>query len=338
MPELRRDPVTQGWVVIATERGKRPHDFAKQPRSKETNGNKCPFCEGNEALTPPEVMAYRPAGTPPNTPGWTVRVVPNLYPAFGPPTGDLNERRQGMYVMMNGLGAHEVLITSPRHGDDVPTLPTPQVALMAQSYIDRYLAQKANPIVQYVHIIMNYGKEAGASREHPHSQLFALPLVPDLVEKELRGAGAYKAEHGHCIFCDMVRQELASGERIVLENERFVVFTPYASKVPFEMWVVPKAHQPRFEGMDQKDVQFFADALKRALGKLHVGINDPPFNYWIHTSPTQRDVGDIYHWHLEIAPKLAIAAGFELGSGIMINTALPEAAAEFLRLTQAPEG
>jgi UDPglucose--hexose-1-phosphate uridylyltransferase len=336
MPELRRDPLTHRWVAIATERAKRPHDFTRQPRGKGASGSECPFCAGNEAMTPPEVMAYRPAGTAPDTPGWTVRAVPNLYPAFGPPVGDLNERQQGMYVAMNGLGGHEVIITSPEHAKDIAVLSTEQVALMVRAYVDRYLAHKANPIVQYVHIIMNYGREAGASREHPHSQLFALPLVPSLVETELWGAGVYYEEHRRCVLCDIVRQELAAGERIVLENERFVVLAPYASRAPFEMWVVPKDHQPSFETMDRQDVMAFADALREALGKLYVGLNDPPFNYWIHTSPTQRKAEAMYHWHLEIVPKLAIAAGFELGTEIMINTALPEAAAAFLREAKAP--
>jgi UDPglucose--hexose-1-phosphate uridylyltransferase len=160
--------------------------------------------------------------------------------------------------------------------------------------------------------------------------------VPGLVETELWGAGVYYEEHGRCVFCDLLRQELANGERIVMESERFVVFAPYASQMPFEMWVVPKEHQPNFEAIDQRDAVEFASALKAALGKLYVGLNDPPFNYWLHTAPTRRDVGAVYHWHLEILPKLSIAAGFELGTEIMINTALPETAAAFLRETKPP--
>jgi len=230
-----------------------------------------------------------------------------------------------------------VLIATPEHVEEVGLLPAEQLTLMAKSYVDRYLAHKASPVVKYVHIIMNYGREAGASREHPHSQLFAVPLVPSLVETELWGAGLYHEERGRCVFCDMVKQELASGERVVFQNERFVVFAPYASRIPFEMWIVPKEHQPNFEAIDQQDVLAFAGALKQALGKLAVGVNDPPFNYWIHTSPTQRpDVAPFYHWHVEILPKLAIAAGFELGTEIMIDTVLPETAAAFLREVQAP--
>lgn len=332
MPELRRDPVTGSWVVIATERAKRPHDFARHHRAA-AGDQKCPFCEGHEAMTPPEVYAFRPEGSAPDTPGWSVRVVPNLYPAFGPAQGDLAPCADGLYETLNGLGGHEVIVTSPRHSDDIPSLPLQQVALMARAYVDRYLAHKENPVVQYVHIILNYGREAGASREHPHSQLFAIPIVPELVERELVGAARYHAEHGRCVFCDILERELSSGERMVYENDRFAVFAPYASRMPFEMWLMPKAHAPRFETLSGVDLEAFAGALRQAVGRLTVGLNDPPFNYWIHTSPTRRDVDDSYHWHLEIMPKLAIAAGFELGTGIMINTALPETAARFLRET-----
>ncbi len=324
-------------MVIASERARRPHDFARQPRAHGAGSHECPFCAGNEAMTPPEVMAYRPAGSPPDSPGWSVRVVPNLYPAFGPAGGELRETQRGLFLALNGLGAHEVLIASPEHVEEVATLPTQQLLLMARSYVDRYLHHKANPVVKYVHIIMNYGREAGASREHPHSQLFAIPLVPGLVETELWGAGVYYEEHGRCVFCDLLQQELTDGARIVLENDRFVVFAPFASRSPFEMWLVPKEHRPNFEASDERDLALFAAALKEALGRLYYGLNDPPFNYWIHTSPTQRDVSGFYHWHLELLPKLSIAAGFEMGTEIMINTAVPETAAAFLREIDLPQ-
>jgi UDPglucose--hexose-1-phosphate uridylyltransferase len=335
MPELRRDPITHEWVVISTERAKRPHDFARQSRTPAQQETNCPFCAGNESKTPPEVLAYRVDGTAPDTPGWLVRVVPNLYPAFGPASGDLAAQKDGLYQSMNGLGGHEVIITSPSHTEDIASLPLEQVDCMTRAYIDRYLSHKANPIVQFVHIIQNYGRDAGASREHPHSQLFAIPLVPELVATELEGAQRHHTERGSCVFCDVLQEELRGGERIILENERFVVFAPYASRVPFEMWLMPKAHRPRFETMGEHDVSAFSAALQEALALLRNGLNDPPFNYWIHTTPTQMAVDDVYHWHLEILPKLSFAAGFELGTGIMINSALPETAAAFLREKRA---
>lgn len=287
-------------------------------------------------MTPPEVMAYRPTGSQPDTPGWTVRVVPNLYPALGPVDGEPDERADGVYLAMNGVGAHEVLVTGPQHVEEVARLPVEQISLMVKSYVDRLLVHRVHPNVQYVHIIMNYGREAGASREHPHSQLFAMPLIPGLVETELWGAGRHFEEQGSCVFCDMIRRELSTGHRVVAENDRFLVFAPYASRSPFELWMMPKEHEASFETMGGSDIASFAGILSETLGKLYVGLADPPFNYWIHTAPSKRDVAAYYHWHLEIVPKLSIAAGFELGTEVMINTALPETAAEFLRQTAPP--
>lgn len=331
MPELRQDPVTLRWVAIAVERAKRPHTFTQAPRVVVKAVEVCPFCVGHEQETPPEVMAYREPNTAPNTPGWRVRVVPNLYPAFGPPSGDLNSRRIGPYTAMNGLGVHEVLVNSPEHYKDLALLPLEQVSLVLKAYIDRYLVHLSNPVLKYMLIIVNHGKEAGASREHPHAQLFGIPLVPHNVVEEIEGVLRHKREKGTCIFCDVIAYEMKVGERLIYENDKFLAFAPYASRVPFEMWIAPKDHRSHFETMSDQEVRACADALKTALAKLHYGLNDPPFNYYIHTAPYRDEEGGAYHWHIEILPKLSIWAGFELGSGIMINTALPEAAAEFLR-------
>ncbi|MCL4464621.1 MAG: galactose-1-phosphate uridylyltransferase [Chloroflexi bacterium] len=335
MPELRRDPLTGRWVVIATERARRPQDFVRQSRARAESGD-CPFCEGHEAQTPAEVMAYRPADLPANGPGWQVRVVPNLYPAFEPATGALDLRRDGLYLAEQALGAHEVLLASPQHVEEVAKLPLSQFELLVRAYIDRYRAHAANPLIQYIQLIMNYGREAGASRDHPHSQLFAVPLVPSLIDLELARSREHFASRGECLLCGILRQQLAEGERVVLENERFAVFAPFASRWPFELWLVPRRHEARFERLDDEGQELLARALKETLGKVFAGLNDPPFNYWLHTAPTQQPVDEYYHWHLELAPKLAIAAGFELGTDVMINTALPEEAAGFLRTTPGP--
>ncbi|MBI2952968.1 MAG: galactose-1-phosphate uridylyltransferase [Chloroflexi bacterium] len=331
MPELRQDPVTLKWVTIAVERAKRPHTFTQAPKVVVKATGECPFCYGHEGETPPEVMAYRDPGTGPNTAGWSVRVVPNLYPAFGPASGDLNPRHVGPYTVMNGLGAHEVLISSPEHYKDLALLPQDQVTLILKSYIDRYLVHRNNPVLKYVLIIVNHGKEAGASREHPHAQLFGIPIVPHTVVEEIEGLQRYKTEKGTCAYCDVLAYEMKVGERIVYENDKFVVFAPYASKVPFETWLMPKSHGAHFEAMSDQEVRACGDALRTGLAKLHYGLNDPPFNFYIHTAPYSGEGNGLYHWHIEILPKLSIWAGFELGSGIMINTALPESAAEFLR-------
>ncbi len=337
MPELRQDPITLRWVAIAVERAKRPHTFTQAPKVVVKAVEECPFCVGHEQETPAEVMAYRDPKTSPNGPGWKVRVVPNLYPAFGPPFGDLDRRHVGPYTVINGLGVHEVLIDSPEHYKDLGLLPLDQVSLVLRAYIDRYLVHLSNPVLKYMLIIVNHGKEAGASREHPHTQLFGVPIVPHNVVEEIEGVRRHRHEKGTCIFCDIMGYEMKVGERIIYENDRFLVFAPYASKVPFETWLIPKAHRPHFEAMTDEEVRSCADALKTGLAKLHYGLNDPPFNYYIHTTPYREEEDGAYHWHLEILPKLSIWAGFELGSGILINTALPEAAAEFLRKVPIPE-
>jgi len=337
MPELRQDPVTLNWVSIAVERAKRPHTFTQAAKVVVKALEECPFCYGHESETPKEVMAYRSPGSPPDSPGWKVRIVPNLFPAFGPPTGDLNPRRVGPYTAMNGLGVHEVLIDSPEHYRSLAQLPLEQVELVVRAYIDRYIAHKDNELLKYMLIIVNHGKEAGTSREHPHAQLFGIPLVPKHVAEEIEGTKRYRNENGTCVYCDIIAYEMEAKERLIYENDTFLVFAPYASRVPFECWVIPKVHSAHFEAMTGREQHFFADALRTALAKLFYGLNDPPFNYFIHTSPYRDGADGTYHWHLEILPKLSIAAGFELGSGIMINTALPEAAAEFLRRVSVEE-
>ena len=331
MPELRQDPITLKWVSIAVERAKRPHTFTQAPKVVVKALEECPFCVGHEQETPAEVMAYREPNTAPNSPGWQVRVVPNLYPAFGPQTGELDPRQVGPYTVMNGLGVHEVLINSPEHYKDLGQLPVSQVNLILKAYIDRYLVHRNNPLLKYLMIIINHGKEAGTSREHPHGQLFGIPIVPHNVAEELEGVRRIHSEKGTCAYCDILAYEMKVGERVVYENDKFLIFTPYASRVPFEMAVMPKSHSSNFEMMNDEEVAACADAVHTGLAKLHSGLNDPPFNLFIHSTP-YRDGGDgLYHWHIEIMPKLSIWAGFELGSGIMINTALPESAAEFLQ-------
>ncbi|MCL4459308.1 MAG: galactose-1-phosphate uridylyltransferase [Chloroflexi bacterium] len=330
MPQLRQDPIAGYWVVIATERAKRPHTFTQAPKEHTKPGRECPFCEGNERMTPAEVIAYRKPGSTPDSPGWYLRVVPNLYPAFGPAEGSLYPHQVGMYAVMQALGVHEVIIDGPDHHNDLGSLSVEQVATVVKAYVERYLAHKDNPIIKYILIIVNHGQEAGASREHPHSQLFGTPLVPAMIEQELAGTKLYQQKTGRCVYCAMLEEELQLGDRLIYENGSFVAFAPYASRVPFEMWILPRHHSSHFEVINEMQRYLFAESLHAVLGKLQQGLNDPPFNLYIHTTPCHDEAGGVYHWHVEILPKLSIAAGFELGSGIMINTATPESAAEFL--------
>lgn len=331
MPQLRQDLVTGRWVAIAVERAKRPSSFTRAATVPVVAGAQCPFCPGHEAMTPPEVMAYRTPGTAPNTPGWTIRVVPNLFPAFGPPDGEATIQAIGPYRTKNGVGAHEVIISSPDHEADLAELPVEKVAEVVRAYVDRYNANKDNPRIEYLLIINNHGKEAGASLEHPHSQLFGIPLVPEAVREELDGVKRYRAAHGSCPYCDILANEQGAGERVVFQNPHFLVYAPFASRTPFELAILPKQHRSRFEAMSPEERAAFAEALSQATGRVTKGLNNPPYNFYIHTAPTHAGPEVDYHWHLELLPKLAIAAGFELGSGVMINVATPESAAEFLR-------
>ena len=330
MPELRQDPITLRWVTIATERAKRPTAFTRTAKAAVAPSAECPFDEGHESMTPPETMAYRAPGTAPNTPGWEFRVVPNLYPAFGPADAAPEVKVVGPYATMRGSGVHEVLIDSPDHYRDIADFDVAKVDQIIRAYVDRYQAAASNPFVQYVLLIINHGREAGASLEHPHSQLFGIPLVPEAVAEELRGVARFQREHGSCPYCRMLTYEREAGERLIFENDSFLVFAPFASRTPFESWIVPGWHSARFEALADGQRRSFAEALHVLLARLKRGLNDPPYNFYIHTAPA-REAAEEYHWHAELLPKLAIAAGFELGTGIMINVATPESAAEFLR-------
>jgi UDPglucose--hexose-1-phosphate uridylyltransferase len=291
----------------------------------------CPFCVGHESMTPPEVIAYRPDGSAPDTPGWQVRVVPNLYPAFGPPNGEARSEADGPYLKMNGVGVHEVIISSPDHRVDISGLTGAEADLVVQAWIDRIRANQSNSNVEYLLLINNHGKEAGASLEHPHSQLFGIPVLPPVYEEEQAGVHRYRSKHRRCVYCDIVGEEMSARARVIFENERFLVFAPYASRTPFESQILPKTHGSRFETLTSYERAAFAEALQSLTGRLERGLNDPPYNFFIHTAPPHASPDVDYHWHLELLPKLAIAAGFELGSGVMINVTTPESAAEFLR-------
>jgi UDPglucose--hexose-1-phosphate uridylyltransferase len=232
---------------------------------------------------------------------------------------------------MNGVGVHEVIISSPSHCDDLADLPLATIERIVDAWVDRYRAHAANPTVQYSLLINNHGKEAGASLEHPHAQLFGIPLIPPNVQEEIDGVNRYREAHGSCVYCAVIARERECGDRVIFENDEFLVYAPYASRTPFEAAIIPRRHHARFEEMTVDERRAFAESLLELVARVTHGLNDPPFNFYIHSSPTRaaRDVD--YHWHLELLPKLAIAAGFELATGVMINVATPEAAAEFLR-------
>jgi len=327
MPELRKDPIVGRWVIISIERGKRPTDFISPSQRKK--GGFCPFCPGNEHTAPPEIMAFRPAGTQPDSPGWTLRVVPNKFPALQI-HGDLNKTGEGMFDKMNGIGAHEVIIETPEHSLSLATMPVKAVEDVLWAYHMRLNDLKKDIRFRYVLIFKNEGEDAGASLEHTHSQLIALPIVPKIVKEEIDSAERYFNLKERCIFCDVINQELEDGRRIIYENKDYLALAPFAPRAPFETWILPKRHESAFSPPG-KDFSMLADILQRILKQMDRILDVPPYNFIIHTSPFNAETNEYYHWHIELTPKLTKIAGFEWGSGFYINPTPPEEAAKFMR-------
>ena len=331
MPELRKDPVVGRWVIISTERSRRPSNF--QPVSHEKSTDFCPFCAGNEDKTPPEVWARRPDGSAPNTPGWQVRVVPNKFPALQI-EGSLDRRAEGLYDKMHGVGAHEVVIEGPDHALDLADLPVEHLQQVFSAYRERSLDLHRDKRFRYVLIFKNHGPAAGATLEHTHTQLIATPIIPLILQEELEGSRRYFELKERCIFCDIVAQESdeGNGRRLVSRSEHFVALEPFAPRFPFETWILPRNHRASFSTMsDENEVRDLAEIFKDTLQRLNRALDRPPYNFVIHTSPVAEGDAEYYHWHLEIMPKLTRVAGFEIGSGFYINPTPPEDAAQYLR-------
>jgi UDPglucose--hexose-1-phosphate uridylyltransferase len=327
MPELRKDPIIGRWVIISTERGKRPTDF--HSLSKKKKNTACPFCPGNESSTPPEVLAYRPKGSPPNKPGWTLRVISNKYPALKI-EGDLNREGRGIFDKMNGVGAHEVIIETADHQKDMVDLDNSEMENVLHAYVERIVDLKKDPRFKYTLIFKNQGEAAGASLEHSHSQLIATPIVPKRVTEELEGSHKYYEYKERCIFCDIVKQEISENVRIVVQNDFFISVEPFAPRFPFETWILPKTHVPAFEDTPLDKIPLLAQILTETLKRLSKALNNPPYNFLIHNKPFGARDSDVYHWHIEIMPRLTRVAGFEWGTGFYINPTTPEDAAKFL--------
>ena len=338
MSELRKDIISGRWVIIATERSKRPDDF--RPRgggapAAEAVGF-CPFCEGNEAKTPPEVYALRAPGTGPDTPGWTVRVVPNKFPALtrGTPPPKAAE---GIFQWMEGTGVHEVVIENPDHAFELSDLPVPHVRDILRVFQQRIRTIESELHYQYVQLFKNKGKEAGASLSHPHSQIVATPIIPKRVKEEIYGADRLFRNFKECAFCRILEEEQTAGKRMVARNRHFAVVAPYASRFPFEMVVYPLRHSPFFTEVQEDELATLAETLKHVLTRLKDTVGDPPYNMVLHQAPNPSlslkgwpDIDKNYHWHLEIFPILTKVAGFEWGTGFYINPVPPETVARFL--------
>lgn len=337
--ELRKDYLLNRWAVIATERGRRPTDFAK-PKTENGKSAVCPMCVGNESMTPPAVLLYlregddlRKAQDP--TVGerprnWLVRVIPNLFPAFSAP----KQPEDAAHIAKSecfghAVGHHEVIVESPNHEEDPADAGLAQLELVIRAYVDRLKELSSKPYVKYVSIFRNHGQQAGASLSHAHSQVIATPFVPPMIQEELDASRKFYSEHGECVFCDILKREM-QGPRLVSDSADFAVFAPYASITPMEFWIIPKKHAASILSLGDGEVAALAKTLRASLKALKDLVNDPPYNYGFHLA-LDKDAGDCYHWHLEVYPKLSIWAGFEISTGIYINTVTPETAAESLR-------
>jgi UDPglucose--hexose-1-phosphate uridylyltransferase len=334
MPDLRKDPIVGRWVIIAKNRAKRPHELVDGVPAWPSSAF-CPFCEGQEKHTPGEIVAYRQPGTHRDRPGWRVRVVPNKFPALEI-EGDLNKRGQGLYDMMRGVGAHEVIIESPRHLRSTTDLANDCLRDVFWIYRERLLDLKKDKRLVYGMLFKNVGAAAGASLEHTHSQLIVTPIVPISVTEEIDGSHEFYRYRGRCVFCDMIEQELSFEKRIVFDSPEFVAFCPFAARFPFETWIMPTGHASHYETLSRPSADELARVVKRVLQKIEAALDRPAYNYIVHTAPFDTPALEHYHWHIEIIPRVTKTAGFEWGTGFYINPVPPEDAATFMRQLEPP--
>lgn len=323
-PEIRKDPVTGRWVIISTDRARHPGDFIREP-VRPRGSAVCPFCAGNEDRTPPEILSYRPDGN-----GWGLRVIANKFPALRV-EGDLSRAGDGLYDRMNGIGAHELIIETPRHHLSLSELSGKQVEDLFWAFRDRVVDLRRDGRFRYILLFKNHGEAAGGMLEHTHSQLMGLPVVPIAVQEELDGARRHYDYKERCIYCDVLRQDLQDGSRVVLETDYVAAIQPYAPRFPFETWLIPRIHVSHFENSDAAVIAGMAWALQTTVRKLEKVLEFPAYNMVLHSSPVQEPALAWYHWHLEIIPRLTRIAGFEWGTGFHINPTPPEEAARFLR-------
>ncbi|MCG3175947.1 MAG: Galactose-1-phosphate uridylyltransferase [Candidatus Omnitrophica bacterium] len=340
MPELRRDPVIGYWTIVSTERSRRPLSITPKPQAPAAQ---CPFCEGRESQTTPELFALRSPGSPANGPGWNVRVFTAKNPLLESDS-QIDRYGEGVYDVMEGAGRHEVIVETPRHDTDIDSLSIAEIEGVLSAYVARFNALAEDHRFKYALLFKNHGVTTGAPSQvlrHSRSQIIAMPIVPKRVKEELASAKSYFDRRDRCVYCDILRQESRSGQRTVAENEDFYAFCPFAARSPFETWVFPKTHSADFGRLQSSDLGSLARILKQCLGKLRVLLDDPPYNLILHTAPYRhkkretswKTIEEDYHWYLQISPRLTRSAGFEWGTGIHINPTPAEDAAQLLRET-----
>ena len=333
MPRLRYDEIHKLWVIFAPDRSQRPTDYAKPP-TPEIVGE-CPFCPGNERQTPPEKYSLRRNDSKPDTPGWDIRVVPNKFPAL------VESEEKGLVESdfeksIGGFGVHEVIVDTPEHSADIPDMPLNQIAGMLKTYRMRLRELESDDRFEYIQIFRNFGYNAGETFSHPHSQLITLPVIPSIVLTEIEAGFAHFNRKQSCLFCDTIKHEIDSSARVIVRNDKFLVFAPYASRLPFEICVMPVRHSYNFSDISDDEALSLAEALKNSLTSLQNVTGGVDYNILIHSLThtyvkENRSPEAVYHWHFEILPRLTKAAGFEIGTGFGINSVLPESAAGILR-------
>jgi len=331
MPELRQNFFTKEWVIIATERARRPEELATRRAAQTVPSfvESCPFCAGNENKTPPEVLRYPANGEP-----WSVRVIPNKFAALSSdvqPTRSLQHLRR----RVNGFGFHEVIIDSPDHSGCMAMLPDAHVARILGVFKERYNTLSIDHRINHVTIFKNHGADAGASLQHPHSQLIATPVIPSQVRHRLHEALRHYDDAGECMFCHLMEREVEEQTRIVVKSELFVAMEVFASATPFATHIFPLRHMATFGEITAAEISDLAHVLRSLLAKIYVGLENPDLNFTIRSGPSDNVGARHFHWYVSVIPRLTRVAGFELGSGMFINTVLPEAAAEFLRNVKA---
>ncbi|MCD4689159.1 MAG: galactose-1-phosphate uridylyltransferase [Desulfuromonadaceae bacterium] len=338
MSEMRWDPMQNIWVAVADRRGRGPQDFFMERQKLTTTA--CPFCYGQESKTPAEIFALRPDGSPPNQPGWRVRVVPNKYPMLGI-EGDLAHRGEGLYDAMNGIGAHEVIIETPDHERSTADLSATELTDVLHAVQTRLIDLRRDHRFRYILPFKSHGLEAGATIPHSYTQILALPIIPPEVRTSLKASKNYFALKDRCLLCDILAQEIADGRRIVRNDGEFLAFAPYAARRPFEIMIAPQQHGHDFAQLDHGGLTRLAETLGDLLRRQRQVLRDPAYNFVLYSAPPpHRRPGKPhfwtslvydYHWHIELAPRLARPIGLEWGSGFYCNPTAPEEAAAFLR-------
>lgn len=338
MSELRKDPIVGRWIIISEEQGKRINEFLEKKQPVETKSDSCPFCDGHELKTPAEIFALRKDGTKRDGPGWHTRVVPNKFPVLKI-EGDMGRTGIGMYDMMNGIGAHEVIIETPEHNKKLHEFDIQQIKYVLITYKQRLDDLSKDARFKYILIFKNDGEIAGASMVHSHSQLIATPIVPKRIKEQLEGSRNYFEYKERCIFCDILKEEIESRKRVVIENSFFVSFVPFAARFPFEIWILPKKHNAYFNRINEDELTSLAKILKETLQRINIALNNPSYNFILHIAPINiymkkgPTLEEDFHWHIEIMPRITRVAGFEWGSGFYINPVTPEESAKILRET-----